>query len=117
MKSLTITVSCLFLLSCNTLSEQSKPINMKGEWISLSSVSINYPSLLISDSSAVFTSRGDTVYRFKYSIDPISRILWLTDPFNKKLSAKILKVDNDSLVFDRLWDLDTKQRFSRNKAK
>ncbi len=94
-----------------------KDVSIEGEWENVNEKAVFYRTLTFTDSSAVFTSRGDTIYRFKYYLDPASRTLWLTDAFNKKLSAKVIKSDKDSLVLDRLWELNTKQRFFKTKAK
>jgi hypothetical protein len=66
---------------------------------------------------AVFDNVGDTINVFTYYVDYPTRMLWLTDAFKETRSAKILKLDKDSLVFSHLWDLKTVQRFHRSNKK
>lgn len=110
----------LLVAGCSPNGPEYVPVKdafIKGEWKNVDETAVFYRTLTFTDSSAVFTSRGDTIYRFKYYLDPASRTLWLTDAFNKKLSAKVVKSDKDSLVLDRLWELNTKQRFFKAKVK
>jgi len=65
----------------------------------------------------VFDNVGDTINVFSYSVDYPTRTLWLTDAFSETRSAKILKLDADSLIFNQLWDLKTVQRFHRSNKK
>lgn len=110
----------LLIASCSPNGTEYVPVKnafIKGQWENVDETVVFYRTLTFTDSSAVFTSLGDTIYRFKYYLDPASRTLWLTDAFNKKLSASVVKLDKDSLVLDRLWELNTKQRFFKTKAK
>jgi hypothetical protein len=111
-------LSILLLSSCSSNAvDVVEHASVTGKWENANQTAVFYRTLAFSDSSAVFTSRGDTIYRFKYYIDQPSHTLWLTDVFNKRLSAKIIKSDRDSLVFNNLWELNTKQRFSKSKEK
>ena len=92
---------------------------IEGRWENANKTAIFYRTLTFADLAAVFTSAGDTVYRFHYSVHhlPPTRTLWLRDAFNTRRPAHILKASQDSLVFDQLWDLSTPQHFYRSKAK
>ena len=106
----------LLLSECSSNAvDTAESVSVKGKWDNANETAVFYRTLTFTDSSATFTSRGDTIYRFEYSIDQPSRTLWLTDVFNKKLSAKILKSDRDSLILSNLWELNIKQRFSKSK--
>ncbi|MFD1469680.1 hypothetical protein ACFQ48_15745 [Hymenobacter caeli] len=61
----------------------------------------------------MFDNRADTVNRFNYRINRVTHTLYLTDPFNKKDATKIVKLSDDSLVFNHLWALRGTQRFYR----
>ncbi|MBD2767123.1 hypothetical protein IC235_04335 [Hymenobacter sp. BT664] len=112
----TLLLWVLFLSSCSSNAVDAvERITLKGTWTNVNESAVFYRTLTFADSSTTFTSRGDTIYRFNYSIDQPSRTLWLTDVFNKRLSAKILKSDKDSLVLSNLWELSNKQRFSKSK--
>ncbi|SFQ84173.1 hypothetical protein [Hymenobacter arizonensis] len=116
MKVNTLPLLVLFLSNCSSNAVDTvESISIKGTWENTNKTAVFYRTLTFADSSATFTSRGDTIYRFNYFIDQPSRTLWLTDIFNKKLSAKILKSNRDSLVLSNLWELDSKQRFSKRK--
>jgi hypothetical protein len=112
-----------FLVSSLTVSCSSpypgkqEIISIKGKWrtANINKPSESYITVDFADSTAIFDTLGDTILRFKYSIDQSSRTLWLTDPLRKRLSAKIINVDNDSLVFDRLWELSTIQHFYKKR--
>ncbi|WP_143164285.1 hypothetical protein [Hymenobacter daecheongensis] len=94
----------------------SDEVPVEGGWRNANGTAIFYRTLAFSDLSAVFTSAGDTIYRFHYALDYPTRTLWLRDAFNKRRSARILKADRDSLVVDQLWDLSTPQRFYRSQV-
>ncbi len=102
------------VLGCSSPSpDKRENISVKGKWQTANRPSESYITVDFADSTAIFDTLGDTILRFKYYIDQPTRTLWLTDPLNKRLSAKVIKADNDSLVFDRLWELSTAQRFSK----
>jgi len=116
MKAKILILWALFLSNCSSNAVDTvESISLKGTWANTNETAVFYRTLTFADSSAIFTSRGDTIYIFKYYIDQPSRTLWLTDIFNKRLSAKIVKSDKDSLVLSNLWELSTKQRFSKSK--
>lgn len=113
-----ILYSTLFLLSCGSSADQQKvnDYNNKdiiGKWI-LTVKQVNYPSLVFNaDSTAVFTSMADTIYRFKYYVDKTELVL--KDINEKTIRDKILKMDRDSLIFETLADNKQVQKYYRNK--
>ena len=111
-----ILFSTLFILSCGNSAKQVKVNDytnkdIVGKWI-LAVKQVNYPSLVFNtDSTAVFTSMGDTIYRFKYYVDKTELVL---KDINEKVTRdKILKLDRDSLVFETLADNKQVQRYKR----
>ncbi len=101
------------LTSCKAQNKQLESKDIMGKW-SLTTDNINYPQLtFLKDSSAIFTSRGDTVYRFKYYIK--SSDLILKDINNVTSKDKIIKLNQDSLVFETLRVNKQPQRYFRKK--
>jgi competence transcription factor ComK len=101
------------MLGCSFHPKKSSS-SIKGRWIAVKPAS-SYITLDFADSTAVFDNRGDTINRFSYTVDQLTQTLLLTDPFGEKRKAKIVKVDADSLIFNKLWDLATTQRFYKSK--
>ncbi len=87
--------------SSNAQKENKKLI---GKWeLNEKEFQVNYPILYFnSDSTAIFTSRGDTIYRFKYLFK--SETLFLKDLNCKETSWKINKLNNEQLVFEKLFE-------------
>lgn len=84
---------------------------LTGAWMH-SSGSIHYPTLLFSkDSIAIFTSRADTLYRFRYRVS--GNQLFLKDSRGNETSGNISSLGNDSLVFSALCDEAAKQVYIR----
>jgi hypothetical protein len=101
-------------MSCSE-SHEHAALPIKAKWYTITP-EVSYLSLDFKDSTVFFDNRGDTVMTFKYSVDNDTRTLHLTDVLNQKTSSKILKIDSDSLILDRLWGLNTIQRFYKNKT-
>jgi hypothetical protein len=110
MNCITILSCCASLLLTACIVAQH-PLPIVGSWVNTNQAAINYPTVTFTSTEAVFTSRGDTVYRFSYTLDQQTHILWLTDRTGKRQAAKIVKATVDSLVFTRLWVVDSPQRF------
>ena len=102
------------LISGCLANRHNEILSVKGVWLA-ARPEVSYTVLDFADSTAVFDNRGDTINRFRYTIDQPRRELVLTDPFGKRKAALLLKATADSLVFDCLWDLNTVQRFYRSK--
>lgn len=101
----------VILLSCNGQKIESTSNNIVGKW-QLTVKQVNYPSLIFNtDSTAIFNSMGDTLYRYKYYINESE--LFLKDINGKITKDKILKLDKDSLIFETLADNKQVQRYKR----
>jgi hypothetical protein len=113
-----ILCSTLFLLSCgNTPKQKQEKIyvdnDILGKWLLVVN-QVNYPSLIFkNDSTAIFNSMGDTIYRYKYHIEKTELIL--KDINGKETKDKILKLDKDSLIFETLIEHKIIQRYTRKK--
>lgn len=117
MKKLSSILCVVLLLSCgNAVNQQQQGYTNKdiiGKWV-LTVKQVNYPSLIFNtDSTAIFNSMGDTVYRYKFYIDKIELVL--KDINGKVTRDKILKLDADSLIFETLADNKEVQRYKREK--
>lgn len=102
----------LFSLQCTLdVSHHFEQKQILGEWI-LKENQINYPSLEFNaDSSAVFTSRADTLYRFRFVVKGDSLIL--TD-INNNISVNRIKTLNETeLTFCQLLEHDKEQAYRR----
>lgn len=72
-----------------------------GTWILSNKKAINYPEISFNkDSTAVFKSKGDTIYRFTYTL--IDYEIVLTDLNGNKKSCEIIELTNNKLVFNGL---------------
>jgi hypothetical protein len=103
------------LLACSNVSQKQEnnfSSDIVGEW-SLTVKQVNYPKLIFNpDSTAVFTSMGDTIYRYRYYVEQSELVL---KDINEQLTRdKILKLDKDSLVFETLANNRSVQRYIRN---
>ncbi len=111
-----ILYSTLFLISCGNSANQQKVNDYSnkdiiGNWV-LVVKQVNYPSLVFNtDSTAIFNSMGDTLYRYKYYVDKTELVL--KDINGKVTRDKILKLDRDSLIFETLADNKQVQRYKR----
>jgi hypothetical protein len=74
---------------------------------------INYPSIIFkSGGNAIFTSRGDTIYRYKYSLS--SDTLTMVDINSLVYKTKIIKLDSSVLIFSSLLTNTDKQVYQRH---
>lgn len=115
MKKLNNILCIVMIISCGNFANNDSRVfkNEKiiGKWV-LSVKQVNYPSLHFNaDSAAIFNSLGDTIYRYKFHID--KSYLILRDINGKTLKDKILKLDNDSLIFETLADNKFIQKYYR----
>lgn len=92
---------------------RSNSAKLVGRWCLIDN-QINYPTLTFqSDSLAIFGSRGDTVYRFKYYVK--AQTLYLIRPEGEIVQNKILNISNDSLRFESLLENKTVQAYYKCK--
>ena len=112
-----ILIGFLFLTGCGSVSQNSSVSSGKllGEWILENEADdVNYPKIeFSSDSTAVFSSRGDTIYRFKFQVK--SDKLYLTDILGKEESYRVISITNDELIFSSLREKKEKQVYKRLK--
>lgn len=102
----------LLTLSCTPTKNIQKNIlskNIIGRWC-LTVNQTNYPSITFrEDSLAIFDSRGDTVYRFKYYLSESD--LFLVQPTSEVRKNHILSLTKDSLIFETLLEHNTRQSY------
>lgn len=105
-------ISFLFFEGCSvTVPKESKEIFGKWE-LTEEEFQVNYPILYFNtDSTAMFTSRGDTIYRFKYLLK--SENLILKDLDGKESTWKISVLNEKELVFDKLFENIKPQHYKK----
>lgn len=105
-------ISFLFFEGCSvTAPKESKKI--LGKWeLTEKEFQVNYPILYFNtDSTAMFTSRGDTIYQFKYFLK--SENLILKDLDGKESTWKISVLNEKELVFDKLFENIKPQHYKK----
>jgi hypothetical protein len=113
---LPIKIICLLLFlsatSCST-TEQTSSKRLVGKWVlQEKAFQVNYPILYFNtDSSAVFTSHGDTIYRFKFNLQGTK--LLLKDVYGKETKWEIKKLCENQLVFGSLFENEKQQIYKR----
>lgn len=97
------------LLSCNTTKKiEGRSDTIIGRWCLLNPNQLNYPTLTFGmDSIAIFSSKMDTVYSFKYFVE--GNYLNLVQPSTKVNRDRILKLTSDSLILETLLEHKIKQ--------
>ena len=102
----------LFSVSCN-MKGQTDFNKILGKWVlQEKTFQINYPVLYFNtDSSAIFTSHGDTIYRFKFIL--IDEHLILKDGYNQETIWKIMELSQSQLVFKSLFENGKRQIYKR----
>lgn len=113
MKVVVFFLAVIMIMSCAIAKPASKGISNEliGRWC-LTKNQTNYPTLVFEhDSLAVFESRADTVYGFKYYV--IDRSLYLIQPTGKIEQNKILTFTKDSLSFESLLENKAVQMYYR----
>lgn len=105
----------LSIISCST-TKNSFNINVVEKTWHLNKKQVNFPTVIFySNNTCIFSSMGNTLYRFNYKIKNNYLIL---EDLNKNISKdKILKVSKDSLIFESLWTNKEKQIYVKNKLK
>lgn len=83
-----------------------------GEWELNSETQINYPLIeFYSDSTAIFRSKADTLYRYNFKLKEDSLIL--INNSNIISVNKILVLNDKQLVFDKLIEHKNKQTYKK----
>jgi hypothetical protein len=105
----------VFLIRCGSIPQTDSVSSEKllGEWVlENGSDAINYGKIEFKgDSTALFLSRGDTIYRFKFHVK--SDNLYLTDILGKEESYKVISATDDQLTFSSLREKKEKQVYKR----
>ena len=106
--ALIVLLSCSFVTSDKNIVSES---NIVGTW-HLNKKQVNYPQLTFSsDNTCIFTSMGDTLYRFKYEVKGDELIL---EDILKKISKnKIISLTKNTLVFEKLLENTSKQEYTK----
>lgn len=101
------------LLSCSFSSKNNPNHESQiiGTWV-LNKKQVNYPKLTFkSNSTCIFTSMGDTLYKFKYRVTGSELIL--EDVLGRIEKNKILELSKDVLIFENLWKNKGRQEYNR----
>jgi hypothetical protein len=103
----------LVFLLCSCSTKQIANDSIFGVWrLQSKDSSLNYPSVsFYKDSSAVLTSRADTIYRYQYRVGDNSIIF--KDLDGKESEFKILELNSSTLVFENLFEHKEKQVYKR----
>lgn len=105
----------VFLIRCGNIPQTGSVSSEKllGEWVlENESDAINYGGIEFKeDSTALFLSRGDTIYRFKFHVK--SDDLYLTDILGKVQSYKVISITDNQLIFSSLREKKGKQIYKR----
>ena len=105
-------ISFLFFEGCSVMvPKESKEI--LGKWeLTEEEFQVNYPILYFNtDSTAMFSSRGDTIYRFKYLL--ISENLILKDLEGNESTWKISVLNETELIFEKLFENINPQHYKK----
>lgn len=105
-------VFLIFFEGCSqTALNESKKI--LGKWeLTEKEFQVNYPILYFNtDTTAMFTSRGDTIYRFKYLIK--SENLILKDLNGKESTWKISVLNEKELILEELFENIKPQHYKK----
>lgn len=86
---------------------------LKGHWV-LSEREALWSGLVFNDSVVTCASRADTVAYLQYRVNAQTSRLTLTNDLGEKRVSKIVKLSQDSLILDRLWDVGRLQRFHKD---
>lgn len=104
-----ITIVCC---ACSTPVHE-KSSDIYGKWC-LTTDQINYPEIRFSsDSIAIFSSKMDTTYRYKYYVD--DSYLYIIQLNLSTQKNRILQLTRDSLVFESLMEIHQRQVYLKCK--
>lgn len=107
-----IVSSFILLFGCAANFQQKENSLIKGVWILQAKNAINYPKIIFNnDSTAVFRSEGDTIYRFTYVLKGSDLVL--QDFHGTKETYELLRLTTDSLVFKSLRENQERQIYLR----
>jgi len=117
MKKYIFLATICFVCSCKPSQINYSEWNnlIEGSWKLTEEYQTNYPRITFTKGGAVFNSLADTIYGFSCTIK--SKNLILFDGINPKTHNKIIKLTQDSLIFETLLENLTPQRYIREKSK
>jgi hypothetical protein len=102
----------VILLGCAANVQNKEDRLIQGTWILQDKSAINYPKIIFNnDSTAIFRSEGDTIYRFTYLLR--NSHLVLQDLYGTQEIYEILRLNRDSLVFKSLRENQERQFYLR----
>lgn len=107
-----IIIIALLLNQCTSQNKECfDSSKLIGKW-ELDNYQVNYPELIFrNDFTAIFKSRGDTIYYYSYLIK--TDTLFLIDIDNKINQCKIKVLNDRELVFDNLLEHNKRQIYRR----
>ena len=96
------------LLGCASNVQHKENSSIQGTWILQEKGAINYPKIIFNnDSTAVFRSEGDTIYRFTYLLKGSDLVL--QDLYGTQETYEIMRLTTDSLIFKTLRENQNRQ--------
>lgn len=102
----------VILLGCAANVQHKEDSLIQGTWILQDKEAVNYPKIIFNnDSTAIFRSEGDTIYRFTYLLRDSDLVL--QDLYGTQEMYKILRLNKDSLVFRSLRENQERQIYLR----
>ncbi len=110
-----IMICMLPLLFCGFVCPNSLDSMLEGEWNRTTENPINYQQLEFKrDSIATFSSRGGTIFRYKFYTE--NELLILVDPNAKDtFYCSIMKLNQDTIVFNGFLENKGFQTYLKNK--
>jgi hypothetical protein len=98
----------IILLGCTSNVQHKENSSIQGTWILQEKGAINYPKIIFkNDSTAVFRSEGDTIYRFTYLLNGSDLVL--KDLSGTQETFHIIRLTTDSLIFKTLRENQNRQ--------
>ena len=115
MKKIAFLITICFICSCKTSQLNYTDWNklLEGSWKLTTKYQVNYPRISFTERGAVFNSLADTIYGFSFEFN--KNDLLLRNQYQVEKHNKILKLTQDSLVFETLLENTTPQRYVREK--
>lgn len=115
-KSFLLYSSLILLCSCMTSkTNQNDWDKLIGKWRLTVKYQTNYPTIQFTKGGAVFNSLADTIYGFSCTLKKKDLILF--DGINPETHNRIIKLTQDSLIFENLLEHKTPQAYVREDKK
>jgi hypothetical protein len=111
---LSLAVTVMSCVSSHNFHDCEK--NILGKWAA-SETTIHCDTLFfLLDNKAVFTSRGDTIFRYQFSIDCRSSKLFLKDHEGNQFEQEISLLTNDRLLFANFFNVGRAKNYVKLSA-